>query len=81
MKKGKIEKAMTFVGDYLIRNSPNSQFSKPFHKEDDTNPLSSSDDLDNEAVRQRKTNMISLICGNLKKEKRIFSKTETYSLT
>ena len=51
MKKGKIEKAMTFVGDYLIRNSPNSQFSKPFHKEDDTNPLSSSDDLDNEAPR------------------------------
>lgn len=51
MKKGKIEKAMTFV-DYLIRNSPNSQFSKPFHKEDDTNPLSSSsDDLDNEAPR------------------------------
>ena len=51
VKKGKVEKAMTFV-DYLIRNSPNSQFSKPFHKEDDTNPLlSSSGDLGNETPR------------------------------
>ena len=42
MEEGEVEKAMTFVGDYFIRNSPNSQFSKLFHKENDTNPLSSS---------------------------------------
>ena len=42
VEEGEVEKAMTFVGDYFIRNSPNSQFSKLFHEENDAKPLSSS---------------------------------------